>query len=400
MKKIIKNYRKYSKITFKNFNLLINFFLIIILNINSNYEVLYYKQIKKEIKKLNNYYKICNDGILLNRKQFKKINNPKVSIIIAVYNSEKTILRLLRSIQNQFFDEIEIIFIDDCSKDKTVKLIQNFQKEDQRIILIKNHINEGTLISRNKGVFKSSGEYLIIPDSDDLLEKDIINICYKIATKYNYEMVRYNAYEEQQNFINIIKKLESRPIYQPELSTYIFYGLGDLHLHEFTMWNKLIKREAFIRALNDIDSYYLNQHMLIYEDGLINYALYRNIKSFYLIKKIGYYYIFNGKTSIQYKQNILKNLPKYIFLYIKFILDNSKNTKYEKDMAVYLFHIYSSHIDLIYLINENFDLYNYVIDSFFNYKYISLEDKKKLKHLKNIIHQKEKNITQKILDKS
>ena len=361
MKNKIKNFFKYKKL-FKA-NIIIYCFLIIIINIYFNYKSSYEKKIKNEIIKLNNYYKICNKGILLNKKIFNKIINPKVSIIISVFNSEKTLIRLLRSIQNQLFDEIEIIFVDDFSHDNSIKIIEECQKEDHRIILIKNKKNLGTLISRNNGIFKSNGEYLIIPDSDDILDKNIISICYKIAKKYQYEMIRYNVYEEQQNFIKIIKNLKSKLICQPELSTYIFYGFGYLYLHEFTIWNKFIKREAFIKTLNNIDSYYLNQHMVIYEDGLINYALYRNVKSFYLIKKLGYYYLFNGKKSIQYNLNIKKNIPKYIFLYIKFIIDNSNNSKYEKDMALYLYHIYFNHIYLINTINinENFQLYNYVI---------------------------------------
>ena len=81
-------------------------------------------------------------------------------------------------------------------------------------------------------------------------------------------------------------KLKSKPIYQPELSDYLFYGFGNLNLNDFTLWNKFIKEDAFKRAINNIDPFYLNQYMIIFEDGLINFALYRTVKSFYLIKKI------------------------------------------------------------------------------------------------------------------
>ena len=66
----------------------------------------------------------------------KKIKNPKVSIICAVYNREEFILRFLRSVQNQKFNDIEIMFIDDCSEDKNAKLIEKYQEKDKRIILI------------------------------------------------------------------------------------------------------------------------------------------------------------------------------------------------------------------------------------------------------------------------
>lgn len=101
---------------------------------------------------IENYFKICNKGVLLNNKLFKKGDNPKISIICPNHNRGKYILRLLRSIQNQLFDDIEIIFVDDYSNDNSTKLIEEYQKKDKRIILIKHKKNKGTLISRNEGI--------------------------------------------------------------------------------------------------------------------------------------------------------------------------------------------------------------------------------------------------------
>ena len=106
---------------------------------------------KIETKKLELYLNICNETKLLHKQYFHKIENPKISIISPVHNREKYILRFLRSIQNQCFDGIEIILVDDFSEDNSVKLIENYQKEDKRIILIKHNKNKGTLISRNHG---------------------------------------------------------------------------------------------------------------------------------------------------------------------------------------------------------------------------------------------------------
>ena len=98
---------------------------------------------------------------------------PKVSIISPVYNREKFILRFLRSIQNQKFKDVEIIFVDDCSKDKSVKLIEEYKKKDERIILIKNKKNKGTFICRNEGVLNSRGKYIMLSDPDDILSRNI-----------------------------------------------------------------------------------------------------------------------------------------------------------------------------------------------------------------------------------
>ena len=312
-----------------------------------------------------------------------------------MYNKEKYLLRLIRSIQNQYFKEIEIIFVDDFSTDNGINVLKSFQKEDERIIIIRNKKNRGTLISRIIGIFKTKGDYIMVPDADDMFAKDIIKTCYNLAVKFNYEMIRFNVFTNGTNngLTEIGLKLNNKPVYQPKLSDYLFYGFGNLNLNDFTLWNKFIKEDAFKRAINNIKPFYLNQYMIIFEDGLLNFSLYRTVKSFYLIKKIGYYYIFQKENSVQHKKNVTKNLAKYIFLYMKFILDNSKNNKHEKDMALHVFHLYNWHASLLKLINRDFLLYKEVINFFLNYEFINGEDRNKFKFLKEIIDNKEKNTT-------
>ena len=131
-------------------------------------------------------------------------------------------------------------------------------------------------------------------------------------------MIRYNVFTNGTNdgLTKIGMLLESKPICQPRLSDYLFYGFGKLSLNDFTLWNKFIKEEAFKKAINNIDSFYLSQNMIIFEDGLINFSLYRSVKSFYLIRKIGYYYIFQKENSVQHKKNINPKFSKiYFFIY-------------------------------------------------------------------------------------
>lgn len=111
------------------FNLLIISLLKVKIRIN------HVQNCKNEIIKIENYKEINNKGILLNKKQFKKAQKPKISIISPVYNRGQYILRFIRSIQNQYFNDIEIILIDDFSDDNTSDIIKKCQKEDERIIL-------------------------------------------------------------------------------------------------------------------------------------------------------------------------------------------------------------------------------------------------------------------------
>ena len=127
-------------------------------------------------RKIHQNYIISSlKGELLNKpSKINAVINPQISVIISVYNKEKYILRILRSIQNQNFENIEIIFADDCSKDKSVKLIEKYQIEDRRIKLIKHDKNVGTLINRNDAAMSAKGEYLLFIDCDDLLLNNIL----------------------------------------------------------------------------------------------------------------------------------------------------------------------------------------------------------------------------------
>ena len=98
------------------------------------------------------------------------------------------------------------------------------EKYDERIILIMNNENKGTLISRNEAVLKSKGEYLIFPDPDDLLSIDILKYCYDKSKKNNYEIVRFNLYYgEKKQTLDVVKRIKINQIYQPLLSFYNFY---------------------------------------------------------------------------------------------------------------------------------------------------------------------------------
>ena len=100
---------------------------------------------------------------------YSEIENPKISLIITLYNQKEYILKIYSCILNQSFREIEIIFIDDASIDNSFLDIEYLMKKDKRIVLLKNQKNRGQFYSRNKGILYSRGEYVIIIDPDDLL---------------------------------------------------------------------------------------------------------------------------------------------------------------------------------------------------------------------------------------
>ena len=114
------------------------------------------------------YAKSIKEGKIKKIIQNKKYDNPKISFIISVFNKEKYLDSLIISMQMQDLKEIEIVFVDDFSSDKSVEIINHFKKRDKRIILINNKKNMGALYSRAIGANIAKGDYFIFFDSDDI----------------------------------------------------------------------------------------------------------------------------------------------------------------------------------------------------------------------------------------
>ena len=349
--------------------------------------------LQNEIKEIEQYLKFCEDLKII--KKFKKKKNIKISLISPIFNRERYIKRFLNSIQFQNFNDIEIIFVDDCSVDNSVKIIEDYKKKDKRILLIKNKKNKGTFVVRNIGVLYGKGKYIILPDPDDILSKNIIRFCYNTAEKYNYEVIRFTSYtgNKKLGHEKYVLKLGNKPVYYPKISNNIFYGFGELEMIDCYINNKFIKTETYIKAVNSLNNYYLNIYNIYLEDQIINFIIHSIAKSFYFSKKIGYYYI---RTEFSITKNV-KKIPKlntkFIFMYIKILFEYSKNTKYDKDMLNLLFtniiknfYIYNVFLGLSSKDDLYFYLYN--INFYLNCKYITDENKYYFQRFKTLIEKK------------
>ena len=105
--------------------------------------------------------------------------NPKVSVVIPVYNVEKYIRQTLDSVVNQTFKEIEIIIVDNKSTDKTLEIINEYAKNDSRFTIYKNSKNLKQGLARNFGVQMARGQYIFFIDGDDYMELNAIEKLYK-----------------------------------------------------------------------------------------------------------------------------------------------------------------------------------------------------------------------------
>lgn len=171
----------------------ISFIIILIIIYKLQFLVNYYneiyfptfKELDKELNDIQEYMNIIfNKTLIDGARIFNLTNNPKISIIITVYNGEAYLNTSLISIQNQDFKDIEIIMIDDCSSDNSINLIKELMIKEPRIVLYKNIINKGMLYTKIKGIKLAKGKYILLLDEDDIfVQRDALSILYKEAKK-------------------------------------------------------------------------------------------------------------------------------------------------------------------------------------------------------------------------
>lgn len=98
----------------------------------------------------------------------EKSPTPLISVIMPLYNTERFIRESIDSVLSQTFTNFELIIIDDCSSDSSVKIVQSCMKRDKRIVLLKNERNLGAARSRNRGINAATGKFIAFLDADDL----------------------------------------------------------------------------------------------------------------------------------------------------------------------------------------------------------------------------------------
>lgn len=126
------------------------------------------------------------------------INQPKISIIVPVYNTEKYLAKCLDSILNQTLQDIEIIVVNDGSKDQSQSVIDRYAIKDHRIFSIYKE-NGGLSDARNVGLDNSTGEFIAFIDSDDYIESEMLEKMYELTKRHNSEIVLCDLVKVDEN---------------------------------------------------------------------------------------------------------------------------------------------------------------------------------------------------------
>ena len=140
------------------------------------------------------------------------MDQPKISIIIPVYNGQEYLSDTLNCILSQSFSQFELIVVDDGSLDGTPTILADFAQRDSRIRVI-TISNSGVSVARNTGLDAARGRYIYMSDSDDLLHPQALEFMYKAITSLSVDMVMF----PYSSFDNIKKPHFSDVVKEPEI---------------------------------------------------------------------------------------------------------------------------------------------------------------------------------------
>ena len=180
------------------------------------------------------------------------IDNIKVSVVVAVYNSSRYLEQNLNSICAQTFKDIEIILVDDGSTDGSDKILEKYASGDERIkVLYQREPSDGAALARNMGVSEARGGYVLVLDADDFFEEDLIEKAYNRAIDTGAEVVIYDGdlYDEQLECIRETGMIVRREFLPSDLDVFNPRENAD-NLFFMTMgsaWNVLFSRELINR---------------------------------------------------------------------------------------------------------------------------------------------------------
>ena len=276
-----------------------------------------------------------------------------ISVIVPIYNVEKYLNKCIESIINQSYSNLEIILVDDGSKDSSGIMCDNYILKDKRIKVIHKE-NGGLSDARNVGIEKAKGEYIVFIDSDDWIDEKMIEILYNIIKKNNSDIsicdyfLAYNeeiqTQKEDIEIINLSNIEALKTIYDKDLGVCMIVA-----------WNKLYKRNLF---KDDIRYPYGKIH----EDEFTTYKLlYKAEKISYTKQKMYYYRQRENSITSSFNKKRLDCLEAFDerVKYMKYIVKNE--SLYKKTLKEY---------------------YELIIVMYFKYEKFYSNDKRTLKTLK------------------
>ena len=223
---------------------------------------------------------------------------PKVSIVVPIHGVEQFIERCARSLFNQTFKGVEFVFVNDCTTDNSMAILESVRKEygDANVKIVNLEQNVGLPQARCKGIEQASGDYILHVDSDDWIEPDMVERLYQRAVENGADMVCCDWVEEYADHSELFSHFEaSRDIYYDTILA--------LDTDAY-VWSRLTKREMY----EGLEFPTCN----MFEDFVITSQLVAKTRSIEFIHTPMYHYLRNNATSIRSSANTRKILSQEV----------------------------------------------------------------------------------------
>lgn len=214
---------------------------------------------------------------------------PKVSVVIPIYGVEKYIERCCRSLFEQTLDDIEYIFVDDCTPDKSVDILEKtfdeYHQRKEQVRILHNPQNLGATLTRKRGIESTTGEYVIHCDSDDWVDITAYETLYNYANKNGLDIVDCEFYKIDDNG-------RKQHIYEPKHDDIIKLLLTGRK--QGALWNRLVKGNI------------VRNNEIMYPAMGVDEDLVLVLQYYYYAKKTGnisvplYYYFQNSESVSSY----------------------------------------------------------------------------------------------------
>ena len=264
---------------------------------------------KNEIKA---FISLNKEEKLTTEKKFEISENPKISIIIPIYNNEQSITSTIRSIQNQNLLDIEIVCINDHSNDTSLKILKNLQKNDPRIGVIRNKSNRGILYNLIDGAMQSSGEYVLFMYPGDYLSRsDALLKLYDIATKdyakkleiVNFQACDFEIINGEIHIKNLISEIDksnlTTMIRQPDIENYYYNNFKNRKYE--VIFDKMYRKAVIKRMEKFIGPNIYNLNINYFHEYILNFANIVKAKSLAYIEDIFYCHLINNKINNEWE---------------------------------------------------------------------------------------------------
>lgn len=210
------------------------------------------------------------------------MENPKISVIVPVYNAEKYLHRCVDSILAQTFNDFELLLIDDGSKDSSGEICDEYARKDERV-KVWHKENGGVSSARNVGLENARGEWVTFSDSDDWLEPNAFAYYDVMTKKYSFDYL-YCGY-----FLNDV---EGIPDKDGSLDIPNFIERHECDKLWYGVYSNAIIQNGRIR---------FNEKITLAEDKLFNYQFLKSCQKVYVSRLCFYRYSFGNTQSLSFK---------------------------------------------------------------------------------------------------